>query len=451
MGGLWGYGDAERLFRTTIRLMERHGCQELQQLALHNLGECLLRSGKAEKAIVALEQSKNLAMSLNDYESEIMSLHSYALALDELGDTKAASNALTQCRERAKRRGIWSEYVSACLALANLAWKTRRMKLAESYYRQAMTYAKRHLCKEIIPMIAVNYSSLLRQKGHVRRALRMLERVMDDVGHEPDANIYYIEMAEIYEAAGEAEQAMAMWRSGMKHALVARDRDAYATCSLRLVELQLSVNDFTTAEEELRSLILQSNPNEEERVIALGQLLRVLVRKDGAPDIQSEYNEFAQCSLCPRFHNHYIDVHLDMFEWLWRHRPADRLQAYQMYVHAEIALLRFAKEERWGDLLGHALWVFTTKPHVKNKDELNTLRRDIQRWIQEQVNSKFMVKLLIYPLVIAEELYDDLAKPMRLRKRLSQMAETYKIEGVQLLDLKLPTNDRHRERIICSG
>jgi len=428
------FAEAERLHRRAATLAQRHALGEQLQRSKHNLGECLLRHGHAEKAVDVLQEAREVAKSLDDIESELTTAHSYALAQRDLGNEKVASSTLTECRDRAERLGYWREYVRAWLALANLAWSTGRPKLSERRYRRALKEAKRHRCEEMVADISVNLASLLRSNGKVRQALKLLETGVEAAKDQLNGSVYCIELAETYEAANEPQKAITAWEYGRTASLVAEDMEGYAICSSRLAELRLRTGQLGDAEEELRSLLSERQLPTEDRVIALGQLLRVLMNSDEQRNAQSEYSEFTSLSRCQEFYEHYIDIHMAFFDHGWKAEDGDRLQGLQAYVQALIAEIEFADENKFGPVVGHVLSTILFEHRAFSHDQLRTLRREFQVWLQTQTDDNFYVKLLMMPLAIADDLYPGRGDALATANRIEELAESYRIKDIELDD-----------------
>ena len=114
--------DAEPLHRSAATRAQRVGDVEQEERSLNNLGEALRAQGRYREAIEAFRRSEAIALKGRRYEAVMSTAHNSALALEQEGNLRGASRVMRQCRDEARRRRLWHEYVRSLEGLGKVAW-----------------------------------------------------------------------------------------------------------------------------------------------------------------------------------------------------------------------------------------------------------------------------------------------------------------------------------------
>ena len=137
------HDEALRLHETVVRQARK--LKDLDQLSksLNNLGEALRYLHRSSKAIDTLEEAEAVCLRIGDYEGALSAAYNRALALRDKQDWANAALILRRCRDSARRRRFWGEYVKGWTNIASLAWEQGRLRTAGRAYARALAEARR--------------------------------------------------------------------------------------------------------------------------------------------------------------------------------------------------------------------------------------------------------------------------------------------------------------------
>lgn len=217
--------EATPFFRKALTVARRLNDEEAVVTTLNNLGESLRRGGKYAKAITTLVEAEELARTSGDREMAISIAHNRGLSLEFRRQFKAAERVFESCRSEALRLRYRHEYIRSLHALANLAWHTKKPKLALKRYALAFSAASKGKVKDTdFHDICLNYSNALFWCEELERAIEVLEIAEPSFAKEHDAAIYHAQLAKLYAETENTAAAKRQWKLTQSSALAIGDR-----------------------------------------------------------------------------------------------------------------------------------------------------------------------------------------------------------------------------------
>jgi tetratricopeptide (TPR) repeat protein len=382
-------------------------------LLLHNLGEALRRDGQYSEAITTLREAESLARSADDFELAISAVHSAGLSFQDRDEYQIASEHFQKCRNEARQKGIWTEYVRAWEAMANLAHCQAKVNVAVSRYKRALSEATRHGCKDSENRIALNYANLLCWEGSARKAKQLLNLHCKDYAERTGAYFYHFLQASTSEALDDYESAESHWRCGLTAAQIAGEQVYIAICAAGLADVFATKALYADAEKYYQ-VALDHEEIPEDRAILLRQLLEVLLSADKEKASTKVFEEAIEIATANHLDEAFIDLYMSVFDHNWRCGPKSQLEALKAFVCAFGKAITLGVDHLM-KVKAHVVMTLTAENLAPSEEHLEQLQKELAIWIQSQFPRQRMIhELILFPLSMAKRMLPYAGNPRKL-------------------------------------
>ena len=326
--------DALALHKRAVRMARKHNLRGQLRISLNNLGETLLQVGKMKESLASFEESEKLSRSAGDLMNAIATAINRALAIEASGDQRRAGALFNRCCTEARGGGFWHENARSLLCLADLALRQGRLDDAAQRYRESLSVAKRHGLAELHMQAAVNYASLLNERGQPGKGMKLLSECEGNLGNHGTAYVNYYILAELCLATGDGCRARKNWELGKAAALAAGNADYVAMCAASLAELFEGEKEFDLAATELESAIMYERDPEGQAQL-LTRMLRVHLLAEDSKKAEQTFEKARRLAESHRLVSSIVDIHVIAADFAWeKGNRASRVDALKGYLAA---------------------------------------------------------------------------------------------------------------------
>ncbi len=399
------YGEAVGLHRQSARMARKLPNKEQLARSLNNLGEALRGLAKHDQAIQAFQESEKTALTLGDAEGALSAAGNRALAYFGKGSITEARPLLRKCRDIARRSRQWREYTLSEARLAELAWGEGCLGGARRGFERAISEAKRHNERGILPRIVLSYARLLLFLDDPRAALRELRKYEKVLPNQSDPHIFHHTLGELYKVTGDVAAAEQHFRSAKSSATAAQDRDYIAMCAAQIAEIHEERHEYAAAEDELRTA-LSNEPEAEGRALLLTQLLRVQISSKSRRKAGATFGKVRKIASELKLQDLLVDVHVMIGRYEWERGGTGRLDGMRAYTVALLHSLDIDVQSysRIATDIVHAL-VRPGEQLAPGDDQMAILLTQLRDWVSREITRDFgSLQLITWPFVLAKRL-----------------------------------------------
>ncbi|MGE4096590.1 MAG: tetratricopeptide repeat protein, partial [Candidatus Binatia bacterium] len=172
------YDKAERYYLRALAVAKKELKQErsssLSSSLLNNYAELLRKTERSVAALPFYKQAIALDRARSDINSQLLTEHNLALALDDVGRTNEAAQLFRSIQKVSRKKKLWEHYVRAWLALADSAWIHGERNTALRRYRKVRSLCAQYRLSELFLHVALNEAQLLQQMDRNESALALL-------------------------------------------------------------------------------------------------------------------------------------------------------------------------------------------------------------------------------------------------------------------------------------
>lgn len=417
------FSDAIKLHHKSIKLARKKGFDSEIAGSLNNLGEAFRKTAKIEAANKTFLEAEKISRELKDHESEIMTVHNRALLYLEKGDDVEGKILLVKCRELAKKHRVWTEYVRAWEALANLSASYGKNTLAHNQYKRALTEAKKQNLTKMLPRIALNLATLLNSQNKFKKAIQILKPFERRFDLFTDASLYYMTLGEIYQNCNKMEEAKESWLKAKEAAELLGDNDKVALCSGSLAEVYTALNKPKLSDREL-CLTLRHEKDPELCAYLLVQRLELLLQLDKEKQADLVFEEARKLSMKHKLSDLYIDIYMLYGDYAWAKNKKYKQEALKFYIIAMSKSLGNNLEDH-GDLVGHIFSKLVFSSKSITFADMNFLYTETKKWLSTQLKSKDICQSLLHPIKAASIALPFAEKPDQLQSTMEEYINKY--------------------------
>lgn len=429
MQELGKYVEGEALHRAAAAEARDLGDDEQQERSLNNLGEALRNLDRDGEAIQVFHEAEKIARAAKRLESEISTAHNRALVLERMGKHAASARVLRRCRDVAACHHFWREYARAWEGLANLAWTVGKPKAALQMYRRAEREARRHRIIDIQPRIALNLARLLRAERKTKAALSALAPFRKSFEIFVDAHQYFGTLADLYDRAGMNREAAEAWRDARVRATSLGDLEYASFCTSQEARTLAKPGKAPLSEATLRcALAIEKDPNR--RANLLIQMLELSLRKKSARAAQATLDEAVKLCEQYKLREQTVQLHLLVGDHdLAEAKYEEKLNAFKAYV---VALMNSIEADpgEMGAVASHIIFKLAAADSPLTEASIKSLVSDLREYIMARApNADQIVRLLLWPFRMAEQLFPLRKQPRRFLARAESIGSAKGIEG----------------------
>ncbi|WP_197440158.1 tetratricopeptide repeat protein [Polystyrenella longa] len=381
--------------------------------SLQNLAECHLRLGDTNAALRVFKKARIVAAESGDEASVIQIDHGRALTLVNTQEFDEATVLFKECRARSLRMELWSEYVRACEAIANLSWTRGRKKTAVKLYEKALSECDARDVVEWKAQIAFNLSQLLRLLGDFRKAHKVLSHNIDLVDDVFLLSEFHSTLAELCEETNQLDDAREHWQIAVQSSENVGDEDEIVYCRSGYAKFERRHGDQKRTIRELDEL-LKGKLSTEDRGIILKQLFKTLLERKSEKRAESIFLTAQDHLQKYELKEQLIDLYMAAFDHNWIGNRESRFNALQAYVAAFLTAAADTKvEEQLGDIMGRTLLKLTQLETAPSLTQLEWLTSRLENWLTEQLGEAELISTLMHPVRYAEKLIPFNKNPVR--------------------------------------
>ncbi len=411
-------GEAELAHKEALKLAKRTKDNSCIQTSLNNLGEVLRKRGRSRRAVRTYLAAEAICKALKDFRGEIATAHNRALALDDAGDGAGAETVLLQCRERARRRGLWGEYVRAWEGLANLSWGHNSVSVAVKRYKRALKEAKTHSVPERRSEIALNFARLLSAQGRHDQALEILRPFEGDFKKHVNADEYYLTLGELYRETEDMKRARDSMAEAKEHAVALGDRDGVAYYSAKLSAIYRDLEQPKLSDMEIREALANEDDPEGKVSLLIQRLKLLLEREDDAA--QEVYEEAKLLARTHGLTDLLIDVHMVVGDYSWKGDYESKLNALKAYIVGMTECI--LEDTDTAAKVGSHMVTKLVFEGAQTGEILADLEKDLRAWLEgEGASGKQVMQCLLWPVKMARTGFPYRAKPNLLKAAIDKM------------------------------
>lgn len=406
--------EALRLLESVADRARKHKMNLLATESLYNLAECNVRLGKIDAAVLAFKMARKIAVASKDIPLLIEIDQGQARALESSNNFGEALKLYKQCRNRARRFGLWSEYLQACGAIADLSWKRGRIKTAVMQYRMALIACETHKDVEVRATIALNLSRLLRDQGEAYEACRILRKNSDFVSDPSLIPDYYSTLAELLAETDQLDDARKTYQVAIKAAEEICDDDQLVYCRSSYAAFELNQGNSRRSSQELEELLSYELSNED-RGIILMQLLSSLLQRKSEKRAGEVFRVALEHLQAHGPSERLVDLHMTLFDYNWSGNRSSRFVSLQSYVSAFGAAVSCDDcVESLSSVMSHVILKLTQHQTAPTLRQLNWLGWQLETWLIDQLSSTDLISVLMYPIRYAEKMIPFNRDPVKL-------------------------------------
>jgi tetratricopeptide (TPR) repeat protein len=423
---LMKFKEAEKVHREALKLARCVGDEECIETSLNNLGELLRKTGRLKQAVTILTEAETIARSHKNVAAEIGIAHNRALALEDLRKIKQSKKLLRKCRDVARQHRLRDEYVRALHALANLAWKEGKDRLAERRYAKALAEANSRELSEMKCAISLNYSRLLRSKNRLGEAFQILHALQDEFVTLANSYLYYMALAELYDEFKELKSAKSNWQKAKEAAMRVGERTTVAISSAALAQIYKKEHKWKLADNEIQDSF-RNEDDQEGKVLILLQRINILLDAKKAKRAEKIFDQARTIIEKHEFREAYIDLHMAFGDYYWAQRPRSQFGAMQAYIAAMAKAIELDIDTFFKVGLHIFKQLFAIEPKIR-MSRINLLYKRLSAWLRKQIeiiDDDLIIERTLWPLRVARRVSLALEEGHKLSDReITEMAKS---------------------------
>jgi len=416
--------DAEPLHRRAAERARRVGEREQEERSLNNLGEALRAQNRCREAINAFRKSEAIAVRGRRYEEALSTAHNRALALEQGGDRRNASLLLRRCRDEARRRHLWREYVRGLEGLGRLAWLDGQPGQSLVLYERGMREAQRRELRELQPQIALSIARLKLGANRAKEGLALLKRFQGAFLRLTDAHDYLATVAGLQNAVGQTTKALESWRASKRHAQALGDLEHVRYCEQHEASIQASIERVGLSEASLRTaLTVERRPDG--RAALLIQLVTLLLTRKKAVAAQVAFADALR--LCGEAHldARKSELYMAVADSTLSGDRSQQLESLKAYLMALISAIE-RDADAVADLGSQITFRLASADSGISRDRLQSLIRDLRSTVRKELPgaSADVRRLLLWPFDLAAQLARFRNQPEQMQEAVAQFANS---------------------------
>jgi tetratricopeptide (TPR) repeat protein len=419
--------EAEPLHRSAATRAQRMGDVEQAERSLNNLGEALRAQGRYREAIEAFRRSEAIALTGRRYEAAISTAHNRALALEEEGNLRGASRILGRCRDEARRRRLWHEYVRSLEGLAKVAWLDGDRVNSLRLYERAMREAQRHGVDELQPRIALNIARGSLAAKRAKHGLAVLSRFQDTFSQFIDAHHYLGTLAELQNAVGQRSKALDTWRASRQHAQALGDLEHVKYCERHELLTQAAIETARHTERSLRSAITAEQVPDR-RAVLLIQLVELLLRRKKTEAAQRAFAQALRFCAESRLGGRKSELYMAVADIERSGSRSDQLEALKAYMMAMISALE-SEPDGVAELASRITFRLASADSPISAERLPSLVVDLKSALAREASASFGdgSRMLLWPFDLAVRIVRYRDQPEKMHRAIARLASAQNV------------------------